>query len=297
MHVCSDTTVTQHHYWVDNLNPWILHFSGNFGIRWYGVSYLMGIVFAAWLFSRWSKQGYLPIPTDQVSTFITYAATGVFAGGRLGYCLFYNASEIRHHPLEIIAIWHGGMASHGGILGLVLATCIFCLQRNFNPMIFLDAIAAAGPLGIAFGRTANFINGELWGRPSNLPWAVIFPEATLIHGINVPRHPSQLYAAALEGVLVFLVAQWVYRHTSRHGITTASVCVVYGICRFIDEFWREPDAGQAIFFGWMSKGQLLTIPMVALGIVLAIWCSRTTKSNSNLSINTKRCEGFSLPNR
>lgn len=259
------------HYWVDDLDPWIVHFSGNFGIRWYGLAYAAGILFAAWLFSRWARQGRLPVPVDQVAALIAYAAFGVLVGGRLGYCIFYNAQEVARHPLEIFAVWHGGMASHGGILGLVLALWLFARRHRIDPWQLLDAAAAVGPLGIAFGRIANFINGELWGRPATVPWAVIFPQAPLIQGVNVPRHPSQLYACLIEGLLVFLIAQWVYARTTRPGLTTAAVCIAYGVGRFIDEFWREPDFGQPVYWGWMSKGQLLTIPMIVIGIFLAVW--------------------------
>jgi phosphatidylglycerol---prolipoprotein diacylglyceryl transferase len=261
---------TRRHYWVDNLDPWAIHFYGNFGIRWYGLSYAAGILVAAWFFSRWARQGRLPVPFDQVGTLITYTAIGVLVGGRLGYCTFYNAQEIIRHPLEVFAVWHGGMASHGGILGLFLALCIFARQHLINPLQLLDAAAAVGPLGIAFGRIANFINGELWGRPATIPWAVIFPQAPLIHGVNVPRHPSQLYACLIEGLLVFIIGQWLYGGITRPGVPTAAVCIAYGVGRFIDEFWREPDFGQPVYWGWMSKGQLLTLPMIIVGILLAL---------------------------
>lgn len=260
----------RHHYWVDNLDPWLVHFSGNFGIRWYGVAYAAGILFAAWIFLRWARQGRLPLPVDQVGTLITYAAIGVLVGGRLGYCVFYNSPEVLHHPLEIFAVWHGGMASHGGILGLVFALWLFARRRHIDLLQLLDAAAAAGPLGIAFGRIANFFNGELWGRPTTVPWAVIFPQAPLIQKASVPRHPSQLYACFIEGLLVFFIAQWVYARTTRPGLTTTVVCSLYGVGRFVDEFWREPDFGQPVYWGWMSKGQLLTIPVIVIGIFLAI---------------------------
>lgn len=261
---------TQRHYWVDQLDPWLIHISGNFGIRWYGLSYAAGIFFAAWMFSRWARQGRLPIPDERVSGLIACAATGVLVGGRLGYCLFYNLNEVVHDPLEVFAVWHGGMASHGGILGLVLALWLFASHEQISVWQLWDAAAAVGPLGIALGRIANFINGELWGRPTFVPWAVVFPHAPLINGIEVPRHPSQLYACALEGLLVFCIGQRVYSKSTMPGLTTALVCVSYGIARFIDEFWREPDLGQPLYWGWMSKGQLLTVPIIIIGISLAL---------------------------
>ncbi|WP_213804915.1 prolipoprotein diacylglyceryl transferase [Granulicella sp. dw_53] len=276
MHVLVDD-ITHRQYWVDDLDPWIVHFSGGLGIRWYGFAYLLAFIVAAWIFSRWARQGRLPISDDQVPTFITYCAIGVMIGGRLGYCFFYNAHEVFLHPMEIVAIWHGGMASHGGILGLVLAICIYAYQQNLDPRLFLDAAAVVGPLGIAFGRIANFINGELWGRPASVPWAVIFPDAPLVNGIDAPRHPSQLYAAVMEGLLVFLIAQWTYARTSKPGLTTAVVCIAYGVGRFIDEFWRQPDLGQPVYWTWMSKGQLLTIPVIAIGIA---WTIHTYKQGA-----------------
>jgi len=269
-----------HPYWVDHLDPWAVHFYGNFGIRWYGLAYLAGICFAALIFLRWARRGRLPISTDDVTTLIAYATTGVIVGGRLGYCIFYNLHEVLHHPLEIFAVWHGGMASHGGILGLVIGIWIFARQRKLDPWIFLDAAAATGPLGIFFGRIANFINGELWGRPSWVSWAVIFPNAPLVDGIDVPRHPSQLYAALIEGLLVFAVAQWVFHRQSRAGMATAAVCITYGIGRFVDEFWRQPDLGQPVYWGWMSKGQLLTIPMILAGVGIVLWRRHVTRRSS-----------------
>jgi len=256
-------------YWIDDLNPWVVRFYGDVGIRWYGLAYLAGMLAAGWILLRWARRGRLPIKQDDVSIFIMYAGTGMMIGGRLGYCLFYNAHEVIHQPLEILALWHGGMASHGGIIGLVAAIWVFALQRGLKPQALVDAAAATGPLGIALGRLANFVNGELWGRSTNVPWAVVFPQAPLVNGVQVPRHPSQIYAAGIEGVLVFLIAQWVYARTSRPGLTTATGCIAYGVGRFIDEFWRAPDIGQPVYWGWMSKGQLLTIPMIVFGVAWA----------------------------
>lgn len=268
----------QRHYWVDHLDPWAIHFSGNFGIRWYGLAYLAGFLLGGFILTRWARRGRLAIPPEEVPTFLAYAIAGVVIGGRLGYCLLYEPSYVFHHPLEILALWHGGMASHGGIAGLILALCLFARQRHLSVLPLLDAAAVTGPLGIAFGRIANFVNGELWGRPARVPWAVIFPQAPLVNGLQVPRHPSQIYAAGIEGLLVFLIAQWIYLRTPRPGLTTATVCIAYGTGRFIDEFWRQPDLGQPIYWGWMSKGQLFSLPMVAIGVVALLWLNRPAAS-------------------
>ncbi len=277
MSISRATPVMGHHYWIDQLSPWAVQFGNGFGIRWYGLAYLAGFLLAGWILLRWARKGRLPIKADEVPAFILYAAMGVIIGGRLGYCLFYDAPDVIHHPLEVFALWHGGMASHGGIAGLIIALWVFARRRGISALPLLDVAAATGPLGIALGRIANFINGELWGRPASVPWAVIFPQAPLVNGLQVPRHASQLYAAVIEGLLVFLIAQWVYAKSSRAGLTTATACITYGIGRFIDEFWRQPDLGQPVYWGWMSKGQLLTIPMIAIGVLWLIWSRQVAK--------------------
>lgn len=268
------------HYWIDQLNPWVIRFGNSWGIRWYGLAYLAGFLLAGWILIRWARNGRLPIAPEEVLNFILYAAAGVMIGGRLGYCLLYDRAYVLHHPLEIFQVWHGGMASHGGIAGLILALFLFARRRHLTLLPLLDAAAATGPLGIVFGRIANFVNGELWGRPASVPWAVIFPRAPLVNGLEVPRHPSQLYAAGIEGLLVFVVAQWIYLRTSRPGLTTAAVCIAYGIGRFIDEFWRQPDLGQPIYWEWMSKGQLFSLPMIAIGVVALLWLNRPVASSA-----------------
>jgi len=140
-----------------------------------------------------------------------------------------------------------------------------------NALALLDLAVTTVPLGIALVRLANYVNGELWGRPATVPWAVIFPKAPLVSGMQVPRHPSQLYAAGMEGILVFFVAQWMYRRSSSPGLTTAVACIVYGMARFVDEFWRQPDLGQPFYWGWMTTGQLLTTPLIIAGFAWTLW--------------------------
>lgn len=264
-------SIDGHRYWIDQLSPWLVYFGHGFGIRWYGVAYLAGFLFAGWMLARWARRGKLPMGQGEVAEFIVCASLGVMVGGRLGYCLFYNGREVLQDPLEIVRVWHGGMASHGGMAGLVIAIWIFARKRRIHPLTLLDAAAATGPVGIVLGRIANFINGELWGRPTKVPWAVVFPRAPLIDGRMAPRHPSQLYAAGIEGLLVFAAGQYVYAKTSRPGLTTAAVMTVYGTGRFLDEFWREPDLGQPIYWGWMSKGQLFSTPLIAVGLGWLLW--------------------------
>lgn len=153
----------EHSYWVDRLDPFALHIRGGFGIRWYGLAYAVGIWLAAILFTRWSRRGLIPTSEEDVSILILYVAAGVLIGGRLGYCLLYNLSEVRHRPMEVFEVWHGGKASHGGIVGLIVGILVFARQRKTSPWILLDAAAVVGPIGIALGRIANFVNGELWG--------------------------------------------------------------------------------------------------------------------------------------
>lgn len=164
----------------------------------------------------------LPIKEEEVPAFALYSALGVMIGGRLGYCLLYQAHNILRQSLEILTFWRGGMASHGGIAGLIIALWAFACQRGMSVLPLLDTAAATVPLGIA-----NFINGVLSGRATSVPWAVIFPQAPLVNGIQVPWHPSQIYAAGIDGFLVFLVVQWIYSRSSRVGLTTAAVCIGY----------------------------------------------------------------------
>ena len=193
-------------HWVHNLDPFLLHISGDFGIRWYGLSYLVGILGGWWLLARWAKAGRLPMQPQHVGDFIMTIAIGMVAGGRLGYAAIYEPSLFwtfsGHVPFwKLLAVHEGGMASHGGIAGVGLAAWWWSWRRGQDLLVLGDALATVGPFGIACGRAANFINGELWGRPWDGPWAVIFPGADP----PVPRHPSQLYAMFLEGLLILAI--------------------------------------------------------------------------------------------
>jgi phosphatidylglycerol:prolipoprotein diacylglycerol transferase len=265
--------VSNRKYWIDDIDPIAIHYFRNVGLHWYGLMYVFaGLVI--WLLCHWwVKQGRLPIASDQVAKLVFgYVAIGGVAGARLGYCLLYDFDRFYHHPWEVFAVWQGGMASYGAIAGMLVAAILYNRRRKLDPWPFLDAGAVACAIAIFFVRIGNFINGELWGRPATVPWAVIFPHAPLVDGMEVPRHPSQLYAAGLEGLLVVLVAGWAFRRfRSRSGFTFGVAFMVYAMGRVADEFWHDPGPGQALLWGWMSQGQLFTLPIFVAGVVLVCW--------------------------
>ncbi|TVR13935.1 MAG: prolipoprotein diacylglyceryl transferase [Planctomycetota bacterium] len=262
-------------YWVHNLDPFLIRFWGEVGIRWYGLAYILGFTVAWWLVRRWSDQGRLPVSRQGVADFVLYVAIAMIAGGRLGYCLFYYQTAehgafvaFLRDPLVFFRMWEGGMASHGGIAGLFIGTWLYCRMRKVPFMVMGDTVAATAGIGVALGRLANFINGELWGRTTDVSWAVIFPAAG-----PEPRHPSQLYAMGLEGLLMLAVALTVHHFHRRPGLTGGAAVITYSLGRFFGEFFRQPDPGYSLYFGWMSKGQALTIPlfMVALSLLIYAW--------------------------
>ncbi|HEX3133858.1 MAG TPA: prolipoprotein diacylglyceryl transferase [Planctomycetota bacterium] len=275
-------------HWVHNLSffligPFNIGPFHEVGLRWYGLAYLAGLVCGYFIVRRWSDTGRAPLRREEIQDFVLYSGLGMIVGGRLGYCLLYGWSELISNPFYLFKVWDGGMASHGGIIGLAAGMGWFAYKRQRSFWVLGDIIAAGGPLGIGFGRVANFINGELWGRPTEVPWAVIFPKSANVPesaplavqiANAVPRHPSQLYAAVVEGFLLFAVLMWIHARHRRPGLTSAWFLLLYGLARFFGEFFREPDRGQPIFFGWMSKGQLYTLPMLVSGIVMMIWVMR-----------------------
>jgi phosphatidylglycerol:prolipoprotein diacylglycerol transferase len=268
---------------VPGLGPYDIGPLRDVGIRWYGLAYLAGLVCGYFLVRRWCDAGRAPLRREEIQDFVLFSGLGMIIGGRVGYCLLYGWSELVADPLYLFRVWDGGMASHGGIAGLVAGMWWFAHKRERSFLVLGDILAAGGPLGVGFGRLANFINGELWGRPSEVPWAVIFPKSAPVPenaplavqiANAVPRHPSQLYAAVLEGFLLFAVLMWIHARHRRPGFTGAWFLILYGVGRFVGEFFREPDRGQPVFFGWMSKGQLYTLPMLVGGIALLIWVTR-----------------------
>lgn len=250
-----------------NINPVALDI-GFVQIHWYGITYVVGIL-AAWvLLKQRGKQAYWDFNDEQVSDLIFYAMLGIILGGRLGSVLFYNFSYYVQHPIEIFYIHQGGMSFHGGLLGVLAAVWFFSRKINVPYFKVTDFIAPVVPIGLGCGRIGNFINGELWGGPSNLPWAMIFPDP--LAG-NIPRHPSQLYEAVLEGLVLFLIL-WFFSKTPRPLKSITGLFLLgYGIFRFMVEFVRVPDQHIGyIAFGWLTQGQLLTLPMIIFGLFFIV---------------------------
>ncbi len=243
---------------------------GPFSIRWYALAYIVGLV-AGWRLMR--RLVLLPpaVATPlQVDDFLTWATLGVVLGGRLGYVLFYQPAAYLAHPARVLAVWEGGMSFHGGMLGVIVAAVAFCRRNGIAMLGFGDRIAVVAPIGLGLGRVANFINGELWGRPAPewLPWAMIFPRAGL-----EPRHPSQLYQALLEGVLLFTLMAALSRRQAlrqRFGLLTGVFLCGYGLARITGEFFREPDAFLGFLAFGATMGQALSLPMVAVGLWLIL---------------------------
>jgi phosphatidylglycerol---prolipoprotein diacylglyceryl transferase len=261
-------------FWVHDLNPFLIRFSDSFGIRYYGLAYIAGFAVAWCLLGRYSARKLTPLTAVQLGDMVTVLVIGVLVGGRLGYFVFYEPDVLLRSPLTLFRVWDGGMASHGGFLG-VAAALWWTSRATRLPWRHLgDIIASVAPAGLMFGRIANFINGELWGKPTQVAWAVIFPESappgTPLHLI-LPRHPSQLYAAALEGLVMLVFMQillWKTNLPSRApGRITGWFLVGYAFMRALSEVFREPDA--ALILG-LSRGTFYSLFVAIAGLVLLL---------------------------
>jgi phosphatidylglycerol:prolipoprotein diacylglycerol transferase len=263
-----------------NINPVAIEL-GPFVIKWYGLAYLTGLLLG-WAYIRrllsqprlW-RGGVAPFSAEKVDDLLLYMTAGVILGGRLGFVLFYEPQNYLAHPLEVFQVWKGGMAFHGALIGCGLAIWAFARRNRVNVWSAMDACCASVPLGLLFGRLANFVNGELYGRPSTVPWAMVFPEARLQHPAvePTPRHPSQLYESFTEGLVLFLVLRLLthrFDSLKRPGLTTGVFLLGYGCARILCEFFREPHFQHALNFGPFSVGQVYSLPMVAVGLWL-IW--------------------------
>jgi phosphatidylglycerol---prolipoprotein diacylglyceryl transferase len=271
-------------HFVDTLNPMLVHL-GPLEVRWYGVMYAISFVVGYYLICYLAPKRAVPLDREGVSELVIYLIVGVFLGGRLGYVLFYNLSYYLEHPAQIIAIWDGGMSFHGGLIGVIVATLLFSYKSGISFWDLAELIVPVAPLGLFLGRIGNFINGELWGRPSDAPWAMIFPRAPLVHGAMVPRHPSQLYEAVLEGLVLFAIL-WVLAQKRRpKGLIFGAFLTLYGSFRFFVEFFRQPDPQLGFIGGVITMGQVLSIPMILIGIGVIAWALRRhTSGADNLSV-------------
>lgn len=244
---------------------------GPFAVRWYALAYIVGLL-VGWRYCIWLS-GRPPrlVGRQDVDDFLVWATLGIVLGGRLGYVLFYNLPYYSQHPVEALYLWHGGMSFHGGALGVILAILLFTRRRGIPVFAFSDIVCAAMPIGLLFGRIANFINGELFGRETDVPWAMVFP-----NGGPVLRHPSQLYEAFCEGILLFLVLLVAGRRGARWrpGVISGLFLAGYAVARMSGELFRQPDAQLGFLVFGMTMGQLLSIPLLIAGIALILWALR-----------------------
>lgn len=245
---------------------------GPFAIRWYALAYIFGILLG-WFYARilirsqrlWG--GPAPMTPVDYDDFVVWVTLGIILGGRTGYVLFYNLPYFVVHPLEIFELWKGGMSFHGGFMGCVLAVILFARQRGIPMLSLGDVTCAVGPVGLFLGRIANFINGELWGRPTDVPWAMVFPG-----GGPLARHPSQLYEAGLEGIVLFALLAFVMRAGAlkRPGFVIGAFAMGYGVARIVGEFFREPDAQLGFLWGGLTMGMVLSVPLILTGLAFIL---------------------------
>jgi phosphatidylglycerol:prolipoprotein diacylglycerol transferase len=249
-------------------DPVLVHV-GPFSVRWYALAYIVGIL-AGWLYARamirsdklWG--GTPPFGVPDFDDFVLWVTLGIILGGRTGYVLFYNPVYFATHPVEIVQLWKGGMSFHGGFLGCVIAVIAFARRRGIPFLSLGDVTCAAAPIGLFLGRIANFINGELWGRATDVPWAMVFPTDPM----QLPRHPSQLYEAGLEGIVLFILLAVLVRRGAlkRPGTIIGVFALFYGFARLFSEFFREPDQQLGFLWGGLTMGMLLSLPLMLAGV-------------------------------
>lgn len=257
-----------------HINPDIVTI-GPIHVRWYGAMYVLGFLAAYLLIQKQKRAREIGLMGHTAQDFIFYASIGLIVGARLGYLIFYQYNEYAtylENPLEIIATWHGGMSFHGGLLGGVFATWLFCRRRKLPFWAVADSTVVTAPIGLGLGRIGNFINAELLGRPSNVPWAMVFPG-----GGPQPRHPSQLYESLLEGVVLFILLWTLRQRSFRDGMMVVFFVMFYGVFRFSMEFFREPDPQIGFVLGYFTMGQLLCLAMIPASCILALFLLRTTQ--------------------
>lgn len=243
---------------------------GPFNVHWYGIMYLCAFM-SAWAIAMYrARASHAVINRLQVENLITYGAFGVILGGRVGYVMFYGLNQFLEDPLWLFRVWEGGMSFHGGLIGVILAMLLYAHQLKISYLKLMDFVAPIVPLGLGFGRLGNFINQELWGRVTDLPWAMVFPKA--MDPVGVGRHPSQLYQAFFEGLVLFALVFWFSAKPRPRAAVSGVFLLGYATFRFGVEFVREPDQGIGLdWFGWMTRGQELCLPMFALGLALLVY--------------------------
>ena len=272
-------------YWVHNLSPFVIQFTDTIGIRYYGLAYLLGFIGGGLLLHAYARAGRSQLPSALVPDFIIALVIGVMVGGRLGSFLLYEGwRSLGSDPLALFKIWQGGMASHGGFIGVAVAITWFSHRQRIPFLHLADLIASVTGLGLLLGRIANFINGELWGKPTTVAWAVIFPDSPhsgLTLALIPPRHPSQLYEAALEGALLLALMQWRFWRTDvaarQPGRMAGEFLVAYAGVRMIGEVFREPDVGVSPIFG-LSRGTFYSIFLIGVGLLMIRRSSRKPAS-------------------
>ncbi len=251
-----------------NIDPVAIHI-GNFGVRWYSLAYMAGILLGWWVIARENARRPLENLTKAaLDDMVVWAVLGIVLGGRLGYVFFYKPDYYLHSPSEILHVWEGGMSFHGGLLGTITAFYLFCRKYKIRFLSLMDLLSCVAPIGLFFGRVANFINGELFGRVTDANLGMIFPA-----GGDLPRHPSQLYEASMEGLLLFAIMMFLLKRTNAHakpGYLSGMFLILYGMARIICEYFREPDAFLGFLYQGMTMGQLLSIPMIIIGLYLTL---------------------------
>ena len=248
---------------------------GPLAVRWYSLAYLFGILSAWFLLLRNIKKYQLPLDKAKVEDLVFYVTLGIILGGRLGYAIFYGGAAMWQNPLHLLEIWKGGMSFHGGVAGVIIAVYVYARKIQYSFLGLMDLVALYTPIGIFLGRLANFVNDELWGRVSNVAWAVRFP-----NGGFLPRHPSQLYEAFLEGWVMLVILNFAWRYKAvreKHGVVSALFVLFYGIFRMLLEQFREPDMQLGFIIGHITMGQLLSLPLVLTGVALLFWRFKPAK--------------------
>ena len=247
-----------------SIDPVAFHL-GTWPVYWYGLMYLFGFMIA-WVLMTLRARSFANFTQEQVSDILFYSALGIIIGGRLGYMFFYDGPALRANPLLIFQTWKGGMSFHGGLLGVIVALSFMSWRNKRSILEYTDFIAPVVPVGLCLGRIGNFINDELWGRVTTLPWGVVFP-----NGGWVARHPSQLYESFLEGLVLFLILWFYSRQAKPQGAVSGLFLLCYGCFRFSIEFFREPDVQIGFLWGRLTEGQLLSLPMIFLGLLMLAW--------------------------